>query len=286
MIDRQGQEVGEGGTGMQAGRDLIVTGLSPSEVGSLCAAYLEANFPRLQQEARREAEQQVRYFGELLHKRLVDDAAKIVVEKLAVPDVQASINDAVMAVARKGENANPHLLSNLISERLAQTSDEYRDMVIGEAIQVVPKLTAAQIAALSFVHFVSATGFTQLTPDTLHRVEQTLKNLLAHVRLGFDLSHSQKQHLVYAGAWTLNPFVGGDIYEMLAVEGLYAYLKYPHGMAFKEALLAQAPSFVTLLEQFNKEGLVAASLTSVGQAIAIANLAKPLGVLDYKIWLR
>ncbi|WP_333987618.1 hypothetical protein, partial [Burkholderia orbicola] len=46
------------------------------------------------------------------------------------------------------------------------------------------------------------------------------------------------------------------------------------------------PSYLLLLDQFTKENLFTINLTSVGQAIAIANLSAILGKLDYSIWLK
>ncbi|GLS28239.1 hypothetical protein GCM10007877_39580 [Marinibactrum halimedae] len=57
---------------------------------------------------------------------------------------------------------------------------------------------------------------------------------------------------------------------------------------FKSDVAQSSPSTKRLLAEFdkddNKSGEV--RLTSVGQAIAIANLSKSLGRLDYSFWIR
>lgn len=100
---------------------------------------------------------------------------------------------------------------------------------------------------------------------------------------GFGLSESQKQHLQYAGAASVNNILGGDIYDIQNTE--YKYFGIANGGAFKEELGKHAPSYFRLLEQFAKDNLFAVNLTSVGQAIAIANISNYLGRMDYTIWL-
>jgi hypothetical protein len=60
----------------------------------------------------------------------------------------------------------------------------------------------------------------------------------------------------------------------------------PDTPSFKSTLQSQAPSFYALLEQAHKENVFAINLTSVGQAIAIANISNYLGKMDYGIWLK
>jgi hypothetical protein len=96
-----------GSTALQAGRDINVQGLSVSEVRELCVLFLRDNFPKLQDEARRVAEEQVNVFAIGLQERLAQEAASIAFEKLSQPDVQATINDAVQACARRGQLPTP-----------------------------------------------------------------------------------------------------------------------------------------------------------------------------------
>lgn len=279
----QEQKADEGSTAIQAGRDVHYHGLSVSEVRELCTLFLRENFPQLREEAGRIAEENVRQFASTLEKRIVEDAASVVLEKFREPDVQAAINDAVQASARKGKAANPEVLSTLIAERVARQSNEYKEIVLSEAVQVVPRLTAAQIALLSCVHFVKSVVVQGL--PNIKALEPFGRSALTFSSSGFGLSDSQKQHIQYAGAASINTLVGGDIYDALA-NGPYKYLSLSAGSSFKSALPEQAPSFSNLLDQFNKEKLMQVNLTSVGQAIAIANISNYLGKLDYTIWLK
>lgn len=279
----QEQSANDGSTAIQAGGDVHYHGLSVAEVRELCALFLRNNFPELREEARRTAEEHVKVFATTLETRLVNDAASIVLDKFKEPDVQAAINDAVQASARKGSAANPIILSTLISERVAVQTNTYKDIVLSEAVLVVPKLTSEQISLLSFVHFIKSMVMQGLSDPA--GLEPYGRVALSFSSAGFGLSESQKQHLQYAGAASVNNIFGGDIYEELN-KASYKYLGFSNGSLFKEAIKTKAPSFSLLLDQFNSENLFPINLTSVGQAIAIANISNFLGKLDYTDWLK
>lgn len=280
--DKQQQTSDSGSTALQAGRDINITGLSVGEVRELCILFLRDNFPQLREEAKRTAEEQVRTFAAGLEARLANDAASIALEKFREPDVQAAINDAVLASARRGAAANPNILSTLISERVSKSTNDYKDMVLSEAVHVVPKMTGQQIALLSFVHFVRSMIYQGL--PNISALEQAGKVALAFSSPGFGLSESQKQHLQYAGAASVNNILGGDIFDIQRQE--YKYFGIADGAKFKAELLTSAPSYLLLLEQFTTDNLFAVNLTSVGQAIALANISNSIGKLDYTIWLK
>lgn len=280
---KQDQSAKDESTAIQAGRDVNYHGLTVSEVKEICILFLRDNFPQLQEDARRIAEEQVRNFANLLEQRLANDAASIVLDKFREPDVQAVINDAVQASARKGHAANPDVLSTLISERVSVNSNDFKDIVLSEAVQVVPRLTSSQIGLLSFVHFVKSVGIQNL--QNIAGLELYGQQALNFSSPGFDLSESQWQHLQYAGTASINNLVSGDIYDAI-IKDTYKYLVPADGSSFKDTVSQQAPSFDKLLDQFNSENGFRIELTSVGQAIAIANISKYLGKLDYTIWLR
>lgn len=280
---KQDQKVEGGSTAIQAYGDVHYHGLSVSDVKELCTLFLRSNFPQLQEEARQTAEQHVRDFAVQLESRIVNDAASILFEKFREPDVQAAINDAVQASARKGVEANPILLSTLIAERVSKQSSDYKDIVISEAINVTPKLTPSQIALLSFIHFVKSMAITNIPNVAGLDTFGTVALNFSHS--GFNLSESQKHHIQYTGACSINSILGGNIYDALRTQS-YSYFNISDTETFKKAIAAQAPSFAMLLDQFDKEKLFSFNLTSVGEAIAIANISNYLGKLDYEIWLK
>ena len=282
---KQEQEVGPDGTGIQAGRDVNVTqnlGLSAADVREICWMVFYENFPRLRVEAVETAKKNVQEFADSLEEKIIEKSGEIVLEKFADPDVQAAINDAVQANARKGEKSNPAILVKLITERVSDSTTDYIDMVISEAITVVPKLTKPQISYLSFIHFMTRTsfiGFSQIS-----EYEHYSEVALSLVSAGFGLSESHKRHMEYAGACSMHAMIGVDIYDHWMKRE--KHLGYTDQEIFKSDLAAYSPSSEILLRAFekdNKDGQI--TLTSVGQAIAIANFST-IWKMDYSIWLK
>lgn len=284
---KQRQKVGSEGTAIQAGGNVTVTqnnGLSIAEVKELCLLFLRDNFPALREEAIRAAEGNVQNFAAKLEQKIIEKSGEIVFEKFTDPDVQAAINDAVQASARKGEKANPNVLVDLIAERASASSNDFKDIVISEAVTVVPKITMPQIAYLSFIHYTTHVGVQGL--QNLSQLEPFSQRALAAVSAGFNLSESQKRHIQYAGTCSIASMMSVDIYKGWMTQ-LYKYMGYTDLNKFKTDLASFTPSSKILLDTFEKDskgGQV--TLTSVGQAIAIANLSTTLGKLDYSIWLK
>lgn len=283
--DRQNQNVGSEGMAIQAGRDLIIqsSGLTVADVMDLCRSLLEDNFPKLREEANKTAQDNAERFAKTLEERLTSRTEEIVIEKLGEPDVQAAINDAVKASARRGESANTETLAELITERVSMSSDEYKDLVISEAITVVPKITKRQINHLSFVHYMVGIG----TPNVqnLGQLESLSQAVLVATNAAFSLSRSQRRHLEYAGTCSIAEIMEVDIYNGWMKQRLNR-LGYTDADIFKRDISVQSPTSKNLLDAFDthcKKGEM--SLTSVGQAIAIANLSTTLGKLDYSNWL-
>ncbi|HIF6174184.1 TPA: LPO_1073/Vpar_1526 family protein [Vibrio parahaemolyticus] len=285
--NKQQQKVDSNSTAIQAGGNVSVTqnyGMSVSEVRELCLLFLRDNFPALRDEAIKSAEENVQKFAAELEQKIVDKSGDIVLEKFSDPDVQAAINDAVQASARKGQKANPSVLVDLITERVSGVSNDFKDIVISEAVTVVPKITKSQIAYLSFVHYMTHVGVQGLSH--VSQMEPFSRQALAAVSAGFELSEPQKRHLEYAGSCSIAKMMSIDIYGGWMTQ-LYKYMGYTDINVFKSDIAKFSPTTKLLLDTFDrgsKDGQV--TLTSVGQAIAIANLTTTLGKLDYSIWLK
>lgn len=280
--DKQNQSVGAGAVAIQAQRDINIQGASPEHIDQMVRLFLDYNFPRLREEARKVAEEHVNKLGETLKSTLVASVSRIEPSKLADPDVQATINEAVQASARRGDGAHPDLLCSLIAERVAVGASEFKDIVISEAVAVAGRLTGAQIGYLSLVMFVTA--MTVQKASSIASLEPHMQVALMACRPGFHLSTSQRMHLAYTGAGTHNLFGGGDVYEGLMTR-TYAYLGYTDLEKFKLDITNQSPTWKVLVDAFGESEGFKLPLTSVGQAIAIANLSRYFGPMDYGIWI-
>ncbi|OCH19278.1 LPO_1073/Vpar_1526 family protein [Aliivibrio logei] len=284
---KQKQNVEAEGTAIQAGGDVTLTqnnGMNFTEVKELCLLFLRDNFPALRDEAIKAAEDNVRSFSEKLEAKIVEKSQNIVLEKFKDPDVQAAINDAVQASARKGEKANVEILTNLIAERVSKNSNDFLNIVLSEAVLVAPKLTKQQISYLSLVHFATSCSLSGM--KHIAGVEPMSVNVFSAILSGFGISESQKKHLQYAGTCSIFNMSKIDIYAGW-MNTLYKYLGYTDINKFKSDIKSYCPFTERLLNEFERDSSGGeVSLTSVGQAIAIANLATMAKGMNYSIWIK
>ncbi|MGZ8171887.1 MULTISPECIES: LPO_1073/Vpar_1526 family protein [Methylobacter] len=286
--DKQEQKVDSNSTAIQAAGNVTVTNINvlpfnDVKVKELCLQFLRENFPALRDEAIKAAEENVKNFALQLELRISERSQNIVLEKFKDPDVQAAINDAVQATARKGKKANTNILVDLIAERVSLSSNEFIDIVLSEAILVTPKLTKEQISYLSFIHYM--THFSMRGLQHISLIEIYSKIVFNALDAGFNLSDSQKRHIQYAGTCSIATMMKVDIYT--GWMKFYEYLGYTDINKFKEDIDVFCPITKLLLEQFEKDSSQGqVNLTSVGQAIAIANLATKNNQFTYSIWIK
>lgn len=275
----QDQNVGDGAIAVQAARDVNI-GMSFTEVRELCQLFLQNNFPALRAEAKAVAEEHVRLFSEKLEQRIVDAAAQIDPNKFRDPDVQACLNDAVLAAARRGDAANPDVLCTLVTERISAQASSFKDIVLSEAVQVVPKLTAQHISLLCLTFLVQSVSFAGVMRlSDLEQAAQLVKPLVGSCA---GLSLAQKQHVQYAGACAYLNITMTDPYQSI----WKTYERFGHADidSFKAELRAVAPTFVEIINSYSNNQLWCITPTSVGQAIAIASLSTCIA-MDFSVWL-
>ena len=279
---KQTQTVSDNGVAVQATGDVIMhAGLSITDVRLICSEYLRDNFPRLRETANETARKRVNEFASTLDKRLTIGNARPDLEKFADPDVQATLNDAVQAIARGGENASPTVLASLIAARVSEGTTAFKDLVLREAVHVVPRLTAQHIDCLSAI--VAVTCISPSSTATVNQVASLGKNLLEAVSNAFGIPRSQLAHLQYSGAASVDNLTVSNWYE--EINKRCPHLGLADGAAFKKMLEQHAPSYASLLLKYQDERFDAIRLTSVGQAIGITNLANKLPeLLQLEAW--
>jgi hypothetical protein len=276
------QIIGENATALQAQGDIYYQGLSLRDVKMACELFLENNFPRLREIAKQQAVEQVREFAEIFSGEIERSANKIFVERFESPDVQASINDAVGACARKGAEASPHLLSTILVSKMAKDNTKFVDVVLSEAINVVPKLTQDQILFLVLAHSVRSV---KPVTSSFAEYEMIGKNILPLIEGLNELSESNILHLQYAGALNYTDFLNGNVREHIQknMGNGFPALSYEE---FCHHFANAAPSYERLIQKFDEFLGIKCVLTSVGMAIAISFLRRKYEDLSFTIWLK
>lgn len=279
------QESGDNSSAYQAGRDLTVnnqSGLGYTDVKALCLDLIHDNFPKLQAIAMEEVNRRIVAFSESLKVEIESRGNSVNLDKLANPDVQAALNDALQGAAKKGSEGQMSTLSKLVTARLESGNSELLDIVIEEAIRVTPKLTQDQLRFLALHHYLSATKQTaQNIPFEL--IDALVRNVYNKFFVGPRLSDGGINYLAGLGLLTINHLSGGNMFEHFAKE--YPWLG-SDAKDFEAKAKEKAPHFHQMLSSFNEWDYIKVRLTSTGQAIALTNLSTILPRLDFKIWIK
>lgn len=236
------------------------------------------------QNTQQEIQQRVNKLEISIQEAMKRQGAKIDQDQLADPDVLATCFDAMRGAARRNSQVTYDLLAELVAARLIKGGSTHRDIVIAQAVQIVPKLTKEQIAFLTLVH---ATLFVNMpTISNLRYVEDFMSKILPFCEPGFDLDEKDKLFVASFGTCSVETFKmwRGDIFERIA--NSFVGLGFERRPAeFKAKITTDAPSWLRLLEQVIASDLLAVRLTTVGHAIAIAHVAPVFPEMDLKIWV-
>jgi len=283
VIGDMKQETGENSDAYQAKRDINIThqGMDYQNVKQLCLDLIHDNFPKLQEEAMKQVNENVMAFAIELKAEIAKKQAVTEPEKLAQPDVQAVLNEAVQGAAKKGKKADLNLLASLVASRIDRDNSDLLDITIEEAIRLTPKLTREHINFLSVKHFVSSITIQMLNVEFGH-LEQHAALVLAAFERNCVLSVPNIQYLAGVGVLDFNLMFGHDIYE-IQFKGYPTLAENPQ--EFKEKVKSQAPSLSKLLALYEKEKFSSANLNSFGQVVALTSLARIFGNIDLKIWI-
>lgn len=278
------QSVSDSRNVVQVAGDATVNnyGLALQEVRELAMLFLKENFPQLRAEAMTAAENNTSKFLKDFEVRLLAKIEDTDAAKFKDPDVQASLNDAIMAAARKGDKSNQEILIDLVLERVSTKTDDLVSLVAAEAIKVAPRLTKEQILFLSLV--LAHHNFKLIGATSLKQIDtklQPIVNMIKPVIAGF--SDSNKAHLAYASCMSINQITSNTPYAIWNHNN--DFLKDIPEEALKMEIQTSYPALDALAKSYIDNKLGQITLTSVGIIIALANIQKAIGKLQYSNWL-
>ena len=257
-------------------------GLAVHEVRELALLFLKENFPQLRAEAMAAADNNVKNFIKTFEENLSKTIAGIDATKFKDPDIQSSLNDAVLAAAKKGEKSNQDILVELVLERVSTKTDDFVSLVAAEAIKVAPRLTKEQICFLSLVLFHHNFKVTNaISLDQINSYAQLILDIVKPVLNGF--SESNKMHLEYAGCVSINRVTGNSPYTLWKNNN--DFLKEISEQDIQSQIEHSCPALGLLAKAYIDNNIGQINLTSVGIIIALANFPKSLGKLQYSNWL-
>lgn len=280
MADKLKQEVAKNALAVQAGRDVNV-GMSFTEVERVFTILFENNFPKLQEIAARTAEENVTKFVGKLKEDFVRNSEKIDMSKIAEPDVQYMFNDIMKSNARKGEKANPEILSALVVQRISTDSNDMLSLTCGEAMDIVPKLNTEHISFLAFhqmMYKVFNLAYTKYTE--FEEWGQLIMKVSNNI---FELSDINIKYLEYLGVLSKDYVVQNQFYK--GTLKAYPFLNDVAYNVMDNEFKVNAPTFYNLIKYCENNFLSQIQLTPIGQLIALVNIKKVIPTIDYKVWI-
>lgn len=175
-------------------------GLGYSDTKALCLDIVHDEIAKYREEALVEAQKRNDELFESIVRKLDDkqmsDAQALT--EFRNPAMQFDYFEAQKAYMRAGTPELAEMLSNIVVERISESSRSLLQIALGEAIQIAPKLIPSQMATLALIFVV---GYTRNFSVNNH--QSFSEYLKSTVLLLFDSGISQKesefQHLNFTG---------------------------------------------------------------------------------------
>ncbi|MGB3401344.1 MAG: LPO_1073/Vpar_1526 family protein [Microcoleaceae cyanobacterium] len=203
MTNKQSQKSGNNSTNYQAEQITVNSGLSYSEVKDIALDVFENNFYQLagiaQQIALERAEHITEEFIQKLHRENPESFS------LAQnPDFQYSLLTVQQEFARSGDQDLGSLLVDLLVDRSKETNRSLLKIVLHESLNIAPKLTWEQLAALSIVFLLKHTQSNNILnfDDFGKYLDKFFQPFVGKL----VKNQSCYQHLQYSGCGSINAF--------------------------------------------------------------------------------
>ena len=192
------QQSGDQSVSIQVGRDVVV-GISYDDARKIALDVYKANAFELAAAAKQAAiaraeELTDRFLAELRDKNAQE------VSQASRPDFQIALLEAQKAYARTGDKDLAVVLVDLLVNRTKQDPRSLREIVLTESLQVVPRLTVAQINTVSVIFLLRDTESPGIVD--LEKLGGWFDRYMVSLVSSLSKADSLYRHLVYSGAAT------------------------------------------------------------------------------------
>jgi len=266
------KEISNGSSGIQAEGDINITlnhGLTVDEVKNLVELYLTQNFPRLREDAMHIAQENVNNLMAEFKRQLETLQFMVDLNKFKEPDVQYSINEATIGVAKRGDAANIEMLTALLLERVRVDTSDIFSLACSEAIKILPRINKSHINYMSLAYFFDHMIVHNL--NSLSDLEASAKLVQPIIADAGSLSGWNVQYLIILQCLYHHNLGRASVYSMMSK-------KYPAVTNLTEKQIKTEIQKTTYLknavEAYDSKKMNFQSLTLVGQIIACLNINK------------
>lgn len=222
----QEQKSGNNSQNWQAGRDLIIQGLSYSETKDLVKTEAQEVFKNNSIKLANDAFQLVlsrsdEFLDEFLRKLELKSPQAI--ESMRDPGMQYSLYNAQKEYAKTGDKSLADLLEDILVDRAQNPERDLMQIVLDECITVAPKLTPDQFDTLSLI-FITRYTVNSGVRD-INSLHDYLIRYILPFREGIREEVSRYQHLEFSGCGSVSmssiniPHIFRDRYSIVFSKG-------------------------------------------------------------------
>lgn len=266
MIDNQKQISGENSIQVQNkdGNVTIQQGITYTEIEKIFLNLFEANFPKLLREVNNEALENIKDMLEILKEKIDINKEKIDMLKVSSTNVQYHINNAMLNVGKKGKKIDISMLTDTLISLFENNQNEVFDLVLEEALNIIPKMTKKGVLYLSMIYFYYYSIFNFLN------VEDEFKEFEKIFKVTFEINEVEILYLETLGCLSSEKGIILGARLQKQIEKGYK-IDYEHNTYFKE-----------LNKKLEANRINQLFLTPLGWFIAILNLRKYYTYINIK----
>lgn len=174
-----------------------ITSISDAE--RLFELLFKENFPKLQEEAQKIAQQSINKFCKEFVIKAKANLNEEEIKKLADPDIQYVLTKSILQAGRRDKKDLRENLSYLIVERIKNSDHDLKSLVYNEAIETIGKLTIDGLKIITICFILRYTR--RLKIKNIDELNNFIK--LLEPMFDFNNTNTEFQHLVYAGCCEL-----------------------------------------------------------------------------------
>jgi|GEM_PF-6230533 len=238
MLDKaQTQEAVDGAVAVQAGRDVVVNVgvVTPEEVRALASDTFKSDFVKMLGMAEAIAEARANKVLDAFIER-IERVNPSALRYANDPDFRYALYTAQKTAARSGDGKLQDLLVELLVERACEAPRSLIQLVLNEAIEVIQRISNAQLNALTLVFVLRHLRFDAASFDALIKTMDVYVQPFLSEVAG---SYASLSHLEYAGCGTLDDRAMRLASEILA--GTYPGA-FQHGVSDADACVKSLSS--------------------------------------------
>lgn len=272
MFEKQQQNVGDNSRAIQVNGDLVVTPYQ--EIRAIFYDLFELNFPKIQKEAKKTADERVNEMLEQLRIAFEKHKEDIETEKFMEPGIQYEMQAIATDVARRGSKSNIDMLCELLCTITSKDCPELVELIASEARQAIPRMSPTHLSYLSLEILVNEASYQNSNSSpTPQRIDLFLSEINEHIKYANDMTVGDLQYLNCIGCINRRGIVITDVIphfvkevDTIKDQNFQDLLVY-----FKENNLENLELFFEIMEKCQ---IGRFSLSATGRLIGWLNLGR------------